>query len=74
MNLAHVSDLLLMEEWTVIDERCDLFCPVFSLPLIESADLRLIGYPPEASITTVFPTVGREYFFSGRKLPLKMAV
>jgi hypothetical protein len=67
MNLAHEADLLLMEEWTVIDERRDVYRPVFSLSPIEKNDTW-------CSCHVSGDTVGRDYFFLNGKLPLKTAV
>jgi len=75
MNLAHETDLLLWEETTVIDETGATFCVVFPLLIIERFDPEALAF--SASIDRPLDpgaTVGRDYFFTRRKLPLETAV
>jgi hypothetical protein len=72
MNLAHETDLLLLDETTVIDETGATLPVVFPLVIIEAFDDD--ASPPPRILRPDQVTVRRDYFSWKRKLRLKTAV
>jgi hypothetical protein len=67
MNLAHETDLLLLEEITVIDETGAQFCVVFPLLIIEGFDA--VAWVIGACASRGARNLRSRLFFRGPKTP-----